>query len=180
MASLSDMTMWEPSKAFHHLTISGRNLYRTSMPFISPRFWKSPKLREWSSSSDSQIRIVIADLRLRHSLRIICVNSIQRLQESHSPVLFTIEVLNTDQIPTTITAVDISGTSYGRPCNGDKPIKPKSQWRLAPPAIRRCNGEKLVPNSWFDIMEDGQRNSHHPRPTTLRLRRERRTKISTG
>ncbi|KAI0971026.1 hypothetical protein F4678DRAFT_435411 [Xylaria arbuscula] len=92
MASITDLPIWDPTKIFqYHRSLRDRRSYN-SYQSLSTRFWTSPRLLRWFKSENSDILIVRGSPQSRFSLRNFCVDVIEQLRSSHTPVLFALKV----------------------------------------------------------------------------------------
>lgn len=94
MASLSTTThIWDPNKAFtYHRSMCRRRPHNAPSRTIPDSFWRSPKLRRWSSTDDSALSIVSSTFRARFAMRNLCVDVIEQLNAARVPVLLALRI----------------------------------------------------------------------------------------
>ncbi|KAI1314070.1 hypothetical protein F5Y03DRAFT_336064 [Xylaria venustula] len=97
MLSIQELPIWDPEKTYeYHRSLRNRPSHNTNRT-LPPRFWNSPKIRDWFSSKASRILIVAGTFQSRFSLRNLCVDVIDQLRASHNPVLFALKVAAPEQ-----------------------------------------------------------------------------------
>ncbi|KAI1169753.1 hypothetical protein F4777DRAFT_571936 [Nemania sp. FL0916] len=92
MSSIQELPIWDPEKTYeYHRSLRNRLSHNTNRT-LPDRFWNSPKIRDWFSSKASRVLIVAGTFQSRFSLRNLCVDIIDQLRASDTPVLFALKV----------------------------------------------------------------------------------------
>ena len=108
MASLSDLSLWSPGKAFHyHHSLRKRRSNTAAVRSVPSSFWNSPRLRHWSSTDESTLSIILGNFHARFVMRNICVDVIEQLQEAEVPVLFALKIPQENDAPTNLSSHDL-------------------------------------------------------------------------
>ena len=91
IASLSDVSIWNPTKVFqyHHSLTRLRSRLITSRS-VPKSVWQSSKLRHWSSTNDSALSIVLGNFHTRFDMRTLCVGIVEQLHQAKVPVLLAL------------------------------------------------------------------------------------------
>lgn len=108
MASLSKVPLMDPLKVYqYHYTLHRRRRLQTSGHSLSNRFWHSPKLLNWTKSSESEISIIMGNFHSRLALRGFCVDVVEQLREHQVPVLLSLRVAEDLSATTKISSIDL-------------------------------------------------------------------------
>lgn len=92
MASIAELPISDPAKTFqYHRSLQDTSSHNSHQS-LSTRFWASLKLLKFFSTENSEILIIKANFQSRFSLRNFCVDVIEQLNSSHTPVLFALKV----------------------------------------------------------------------------------------
>lgn len=87
MALLAQTTTYDAITAFRYQQLVRHRQSHLSLRPLSTRFWRSPILRRWSSSQESDIALILGNYHSRFSLRNLVVDVIEQLQTARVPVL---------------------------------------------------------------------------------------------
>jgi hypothetical protein len=108
MASLLDIPIWEPMKVYqYHYSLRRQRCHTTATHSVSDSFWKSPKLRHWSSTDESTQSLITGNFHSRPLIRNLCVDIIEQLRDSKLPVLMAMKVPQEKTTAATISSTDL-------------------------------------------------------------------------
>ena len=108
MASLSDVSIWDPTKVYqYHRSLRQRRSHTAAVRSVSNSFWRSPKLRHWSSTDDSALSIIVGNFHTRFVMRNLCVDVIEQLHDAKVPVLLAMRVPQENATSANISSNDL-------------------------------------------------------------------------
>lgn len=92
MVWLSDISIWHPTKVYEYHNSFRRRLHTAAVRLLTNSFWRSPKLRHWSSTGESAISVITGNFHSRFVLRDLCVDITEQLHTAKVPVLLALRV----------------------------------------------------------------------------------------
>jgi hypothetical protein len=107
MASLSHVPIWEPMKVYQYYnSVRRRMSHKRPVHTLPNTFWRSSKLRHWSSTPESALSVIAGNFQARFLIRNLCVDIIEQLHRAAIPVILAMKVQE-DSLSTYISHTDL-------------------------------------------------------------------------
>lgn len=100
--------MWDPIKVYQYNCSLRRQRSRmVAVRSVANSFWRSSKLRHWSSTDNSALSIILGNFHSRFFMRNLCVDIIDQLRNAHVPVLLAMKGPQENAASTNISSNDL-------------------------------------------------------------------------
>jgi hypothetical protein len=107
MQSLPDSVLWTPAKTIQYLSSLQRR-QGSSLRTLSQSVYTSGRLHNWTSSSNSELCIILGTIQSRFALRGLCVDIVEQLRLAKIPYLLALKVnQRTDETLPSYSAIDV-------------------------------------------------------------------------
>jgi len=108
MASLSDTSLWDPTKVFqYHRSLTRLQSHISASRSLPHSFWQSSKLQHWSSTNDSAMSIVLGNFHARFNMRALCVGIVEQLHQAKIPVLLAMAMPQENVESVKVSSIDL-------------------------------------------------------------------------
>lgn len=103
-----EIRMWEPNTMYeHHHALRRQRLRNGSGAAISNDFWRSAKIRHWSTAPESTLAIVSSNFETRFVMRDLCVDIVEQLQQMSTPYVLAMKIPHAPGVPTTLSTNEL-------------------------------------------------------------------------